>query len=63
RDWDSVSKECANADPAYRTYVAFRDRSTRESATLRTSQDFEARSWRRSRADLAILRASRMKPR
>jgi hypothetical protein len=63
RDWDSVTKECANADPAYRTYVAFRDRSTRESASIRAGQDFEARSWRRSRADLATLRTSRMKPR
>ncbi|MGJ5818121.1 hypothetical protein [Paludibaculum fermentans] len=63
RDWESVKKECPNADPAYRTYVAFRDMSPRDSACLRASQDFEARSWRRSRADLSTLRTSRTKPR
>jgi hypothetical protein len=63
RGWDSVTTECPNADPAYRTYVAIRDRSARDTACLRTSQDLEARAWRRSRADLATLRTSRMKPR
>ncbi|MBN9662691.1 MAG: hypothetical protein J0H49_31120 [Acidobacteria bacterium] len=55
RDWESVTTECPNADPAYRTYVAIRDRSARDTACLRTSQDLEARAWRRSRADLATL--------
>ncbi len=63
RDWDSVTKECPNADPAYRTYVAIRDRSARDTACLRASQDFETRSWRRSRADLATLHTSRTEPR
>ncbi|QOY88919.1 hypothetical protein [Paludibaculum fermentans] len=63
RDWESVTKECPNADPAYRTYVAIRDRSARDTSCIRSSQDFEARSWRRSRADLATLRTYRTKPR
>ncbi len=63
RDWESVTKECPSADPAYRTDVAVRDRSARDTACIRVSQDCETRSWRRSRADLATLRTYRTKPR
>ncbi|WP_321477971.1 hypothetical protein [uncultured Paludibaculum sp.] len=63
RDWEAVKKECPNADPAYRTYVAFRDMSPRDTACVRVGQDFESRAWRRSRADVAALHAMRSKPR
>ncbi|MGJ5815415.1 hypothetical protein [Paludibaculum fermentans] len=63
RDWEAVKKECPNADPAYRTYVAFRSMDARDAACVRTGQDFENRSWRRSRADIAALHALKAKPR
>ncbi|QOY88961.1 hypothetical protein [Paludibaculum fermentans] len=62
RDWDSVTKECPNADPAYRTYAAFRQFGPRDTACVRAGQDFETRSWRRSRADIAALQALRSNP-
>ncbi|WP_321477343.1 hypothetical protein [uncultured Paludibaculum sp.] len=63
RDWDAVKKECPNADPAYRTYAAFRDMGPRDIASLRATQDYEARAWRRSRSDISVLSALRSKAR
>ncbi|MGJ5816019.1 hypothetical protein [Paludibaculum fermentans] len=61
RDWEAVKKTCPNADPAYRTYFAFRTMDPPDLACVRTTQDFENRSWRRSRADIAALHALRSK--
>jgi hypothetical protein len=63
RDWEAVKKECPTADPAYRTYFAFRQLGPRDTACVRAGQDFESRAWRRSRADIAALQALRSKPR
>lgn len=63
RDWDSVTMECPNADPAYRTFSAFRQFGPCDTACVRAGQDFETRSWRRSRADIAALQALRSNPR
>ncbi len=62
RDWELISKECANADPAYRTFAALRDLGPREVACLRAAQESETRAWRRSRSDAAVLAALKAKP-
>lgn len=61
RDWEAVNKECVNPDPAYRTFVAYRDLNTREVACIRSGQNFESRAWRRSRTDMAALNALQKK--
>ncbi|QOY86783.1 hypothetical protein [Paludibaculum fermentans] len=63
RDWETVQQSCPDADPSYRTYVAFRNLDARDTACVRASQDSETRAWRRSRADVATLQALRSKPR